>query len=197
MFFYDLPRLSVDLDFDLLREESENLVYEKIRNILLKYGTIHDEARKFYGPVLVLDYGVGERKLKVEISKRNFNSRYEILDLLGISVNVMVSADLFAHKLCALLDRRVIANRDIFDSWYFMQRQTPVNKVLVEQRMGMPYSDYLQKCITELEKKISGSMLSGMGELLDPGLKQFVKTKLLSETLNLLKFYREYPLIAP
>jgi hypothetical protein len=41
-----------------------------VRSILLNYGKIADEAKKFYGPVLVLDYGAGERKLKVEISNR-------------------------------------------------------------------------------------------------------------------------------
>jgi hypothetical protein len=35
-------------------------VYDKVRTILLKYGTITDEAKKFYGPIIVLDYGVDE-----------------------------------------------------------------------------------------------------------------------------------------
>ena len=65
MFFYNLPRFSVDLDFNLLDREKEKKVYEKVRKILLKYGKIHDEAMKFYGPIIVLDYGMGERKLTV------------------------------------------------------------------------------------------------------------------------------------
>ena len=68
MFFYDLPRFSVDLDFNLLDPSKEESVYQKVRSILLKYGTIADEAKKFYGPVVVLDYGYSERKLKVEIA---------------------------------------------------------------------------------------------------------------------------------
>ncbi len=77
MFFYDLPRFSVDLDFNLLCADKENLVYTKVRNIILKHGNIYDEAKKFYGPLIVLDYGVGERKLKIEISNRKFNNHYE------------------------------------------------------------------------------------------------------------------------
>jgi len=57
MFFYNLPRFSVDLDFNLLDISKEDTVYQKVRSILLKYGSITDEAKKFYGPVLVLDYG--------------------------------------------------------------------------------------------------------------------------------------------
>ena len=29
-----------------------------------------------------------------------------------------------------------ISNRDIFDGWFFMQRQTPVNTDIVESRMS-------------------------------------------------------------
>lgn len=55
MFFYDLPRFSVDLDFNLLDPGSENSVYLKLRQIVLKYGSIHDEAQKHYGPLILLD----------------------------------------------------------------------------------------------------------------------------------------------
>lgn len=61
MFFYDLPRFSVDLDFNLIKGEKGKIVYEKVREILSKYGEIHDEAPKFFGSLLVLDYGIGER----------------------------------------------------------------------------------------------------------------------------------------
>ncbi len=151
MFFYDLPRFSVDLDFNLITRDNQDLVYDKVRSILLKYGKIADEAKKFYGPVLVLDYGAGERKLKVEISNREFDNQYEIKNFLGIKIMVMAEADMFAHKVCALLDRNALTNRDIFDSWFFMQRQTPINTQLVEVRMQMPFADYIQNCIDKLE----------------------------------------------
>ena len=154
MFFYDLPRFSVDLDFNLLDLTKEKTVYEKVRRILLKYGKIFDEALKFYGPIIVLDYGVGERKLKVEISNRQWKNQYERKNLLGINMEVMVAPDMFAHKLCALLDRGELTNRDIFDSWFFMQKQMPINKEIVETRMEMSLADYIQKCINHLEKML-------------------------------------------
>jgi predicted nucleotidyltransferase component of viral defense system len=147
MFFYDLPRFSVDLDFNLIQKQKEEAVYGKIEQILLKYGTIHDKAQKFHDPLLVLDYGKGERKLKVEISNRFFGDRYELKNLLGINMNVMVKPDMFAHKLCALSSRKSIANRDIFDCWFFMEQQTPINKSIVEKRMKMPLEAYFQKCV--------------------------------------------------
>ena len=194
MFFYDLPRLSVDLDFNLLNPDKEEMVYGKVREILLKHGTLHDEAKKFYGIICVLDYGAGERKLKVEISNRTFGDHYEVKNLLGINTQVMVAPDMFAHKLCAMLDRTAITNRDIFDCWFFMNNKTPLNKYIIETRMKMPLADYLQKCIDTLESMSDKGMLNGLGELMDEEMKQFVRIKLRTETIILLKFYKQFPI---
>jgi predicted nucleotidyltransferase component of viral defense system len=195
MFFYDLPRFSIDLDFNLLENKKEDIVYKKVRNIVLKYGKIFDEAKKFYGPLLVLDYGVNERKLKVEISNRTFENRYEIKNLLGINVKVMIQEDMFAHKLCALLDRKEVANRDVFDCWFFMHRQTPVNKYIVESRMRMSSDQYLEACIQLLEGMSDKGLLQGMGELLDDKMKRFVRLELRDEAIKLMKFYKNYPIL--
>lgn len=196
MFFHDLPRFSVDLDFDLLDAEKEDYVYEKIRKIVLKHGRIFDEAKKFYGLLLVLDYGTGERKLKLEISNRMFNSRYELKNLFGFNVRVMMESDMFAHKLCALLDRNAITNRDIFDTWFFLSRQTPINKAIVETRMNVSLETHLDNCINLLETMKSGRLLDGLGELMNDDIKQFVRTKLLFETISQLQFYRKFPILS-
>ncbi|MDZ4058449.1 MAG: nucleotidyl transferase AbiEii/AbiGii toxin family protein, partial [Bacteroidales bacterium] len=195
-FFYDLPRFSVDLDFNLLDVKKEKEVYEKVRKILLRYGKIFDEAMKFNGPIMVLDYGVGERKLKVEISNRKWDNHYELKNLLGIHMKVMVAPDMFAHKLCALLDRREVTNRDIFDIWFFLQKQTPLNKKIIEVRTEMSLEGYIKKCIDQLESMSDRGMLNGLGELMDGGMKKFVRTKLRTETISLLKFYKDFPILA-
>ena len=195
MFFYDLPRFSVDLDFNLLDIQKEDIAYRKVHQILSRYGKIFDEAKKFYGPLIVLDYGINERKLKVEISNRVFENRYEIKNLLGINVKVMVKEDMFAHNLCALLDRDTIANRDIFDCWFFMQRQTPVNISIVESRMSRSFSKYIQTCIGRLEPMSDKGLLQGIGELMDSKMKRFVQVKMRSEVIKLLKFYKDYPIL--
>jgi hypothetical protein len=183
------------LDFNLLHKEQEDLVYNKVRKILLKYGSIYDEAKKYYGPLVVLNYGYGERKLKVEISNRVFENRYEIKNLLGINVKLMVQEDMFAHKLCALLDRSSITNRDIFDCWFFMEKRTPINKNIVESRMKMPLAEYLQQCIDLLESMNDKGLLQGLGELMEDSMKKFVQIEMRSETIVLLKFYKEFPIL--
>ena len=196
MFFYNLPRFSVDLDFNLLQsdKEKETEIYLKLRNILLKYGKIDDEAQKFFGPILVLNYGKGERKLKVEISNRKDDSHYEVKTFMGINMLVMTVADMFAHKLCALLNRSELVNRDIFDCWFFMENRTPVNTNLIENRMTMPFSDYLQNCIDTLNNIPDKGLLNGIGDLIDEKMKNFVRTKLRTEAMILMRFYKEFPI---
>jgi predicted nucleotidyltransferase component of viral defense system len=197
MFLYNLPRFSIDLDFNLISFEKENEteIFQMLRNILLKYGNIDDEAQKFFGPILVLDYSKGERKLKVEISNRRYDNHYESKTFMGINMLVMTIADMFAHKLCALLDRNEIANRDIFDCWFLMENRTPININMVENRMKIPFPDYLQKCIDTLNNFSGKSLLNGIGDLIDDKMKSFVRTKLRSETILLMQFYKEYPII--
>ena len=196
MFFYGLPRFSVDLDFNLLDSGKEKEVHDKVRKILLKYGDIHDEALKFFGSVFVLDYGQGERKLKVEISNRQYDNHYEIKNLLGIDMKVLVKSDMFAHKLCALLDRNEITGRDVFDCWFFLNSQTPINANIVESRMDMPLQEYIQQCIDTLEQVSDKTIMNGLGELTDGEIKKFAKTRLRHETISLLTFFKAYPIIA-
>lgn len=195
MFLYNLPRFSVDLDFNLLNADAKDLVYEKIKAIVLKHGTIHDEAKKHFGSIIVLSYGKGERKLKIEISNRVFEDHYELKDFLGIQLKVMVLQDLFAHKLCALLDRNELTNRDVFDIHFLLTKRTAINKQIVESRMKMPLSDYLQQCIDSIEKLSDKGMLYGLGELTDKETKTFVRNQLRTETIELLKIFQAFPII--
>lgn len=196
MFFYDLPRFSVDLDFNLLDTDKEKVVHDKVRKILLKYGDIHDEALKFFGSVFVLDYGQDERKLKVEISNRQYDNHYEVKNLLGIGMKVLVKPDMFAHKLCALLDRNEITGRDVFDCWYFLNTHTSINANIVEERMKMPLQEYIQRCIDTLEQVSDKTIMNGLGELTDGEIKKYAKTKLRKETISLLGFYKAFPTLA-
>ena len=193
MFFHNLPRFSTDLDFNLLEPEKEEDVYERVRKIVLKYGKIHDEAIKHYGIIIVLDYGIGERKLKIEISNRLYDNHYEIKNYLGLLMRVMVKEDMFAHKLCALLDRTEITSRDVFDCWFFLKERTSINKAIVESRMGMPIEEYLDKCIASIQEISEKSLISGLGELTEGEMKNFVRHSLKDELISLLTMFKAFP----
>ena len=188
--FYNLNRFSVDLDFDLLDAEKEDYVFEQIKKILENYGTIKEAEKKRFNLFYVLAYDdkvPGAQNIKVEINRREFGSKYEVKSYLGISMKVMVQEDMFAHKLCAMYERIGKTNRDIFDVWYFLQNEWPVNKKIVEERTSMIFKEFLQKCVDSLEKMTDQNILSGMGELLDAKQKDWVKAKLRTETIFLLK----------
>lgn len=193
MFFHNLPRFSTDLDFNLLDIAKETEVYEHVHSIVFKYGKIHDKAIKHYGIIIVLDYGIGERKLKIEISNRQHNNHYEIRNYLGLQMRVMVKEDMFAHKLCALLDRDEIASRDIFDCWFFLKERTALNKEIVENRMGMPINAYIDKCFYSVQQFSEKSLINGLGELTEGAMKNFVRHGLKDELLSLLTMFRAFP----
>lgn len=139
MFFHSLPRFSVDLDFNILDVSQTEKVYDRVRRIALKYGGIADEQMKHSGPIIVLNYGKGERNLKLEMSTRCYDNHYEIKNLGGTFVRVMAAPDMFAHKLCVLLDRgEGITGRDVFDLHFFLPKGEYIHKGIVEQRMQKP-----------------------------------------------------------
>jgi predicted nucleotidyltransferase component of viral defense system len=186
-FFYNLGRFSVDLDFDLLKEAQEDLVFEKGERILRGYGVLKEKRRKQHTLFFLLSYDEKAPNIKVEINRRSFGSRFELKNYLGISMLVMVKEDMFAHKLVAMLQRTKAANRDVYDVWHFLKNNWPVNKELVEKRAETSFKDHLKKCITFVESVGDRAILSGMGELLDEKQKAWARIHLKKDTVFLLK----------
>lgn len=195
MFFHNLNRFSTDLDFNLLDPDKLNLAYDKVRAILTRFGTIDAEAKKLYGPVLVLNYGKGERMLKVEISVRQYPNHYEMRSLAGTDIRVMVMSDMFAHKLCAMGER--LSPRDIYDVWFFLQNHTEINEEIVRIRTAKSVSEYTAWCAEHVKEASPKLLMQGLGEVLnDAKSKTFVKNKLIAETSSALELFSAFPLIA-
>ncbi len=194
MFFHGLPRFSTDLDFNLLAPDKAELVLSKLRKILQRFGTIDDEANKYFGPILVLNYGRGERMLKIEVSKRLYDNHYSLHNLGGVDMRVMTMPDMFAHKLCAMGERN--SARDVFDCWFFLSNHYDINEHIVLQRTGLSVSEYAMRCVESLGQLKPSAMMQGLGEVLDVKLKSFVRTRLLDETSTLLQMFAAFPAIA-
>ena len=187
MMFYGLPRSSVDLDFDLLDESKEDEVFEKVSAIVKAYGTVRDSRIKRFNLLHVISYNPQAQNVKIEINRRQFGSKYEMKNYLGISMLVMVQEDMFAHKLMAMIERVGKTSRDIFDVQYFAKNNWPINKKIVEDRSRTSFREALEKAIGLLESMDNKHILEGLGELLSDSQKDSVRAKLKSDTVFLLK----------
>ena len=195
MFFHNLPRFSTDLDFNLLDVSKQDMVYNKVRQILLRFGTIDDEAKKLYGPIMVLNYGKGERMLKVEISNRQYDNHYETKTLAGTDIRVLTVPDMFAHKLCAMGER--LSPRDVFDVWFFLQQMhASVNENIIKERTGKTVAEYAAWCSQRVREASPRLLMQGLGEVIDDTrTKNFVKTRLIEETAQALELFATFPQI--
>lgn len=187
--FYNLPRFSTDLDFDLLNIEKYQKVYEKVKAIASKYGEIKDEQLKTKTLYFRLSYEAGQPAIKIEISRKvEPSDTYNIREFFGLPVMVSDQECMAANKLVAVLDRKKMVNRDWFDSWFFLKNNWPINEGIIKSRVGLSLVEYFEKLVTFLEKeKDSLNILHGLGEVLDAKQKLFVKDKMLDEILFLLK----------
>ena len=195
MFFHNLPRFSTDLDFNLLDMSKQDVAYNKVRQILLRFGTIDDEAKKLNGPILVLNYGKGERMLQVEISNRQYDNHYETKNLAGTDIRVLTIPDMFAHKLCAMGER--LSPCDVFDVWFFLQQMhASVNKNIIKERTGKTVSEYAAWCSQRVREASPKLLMQGLGEVIDDSrTKNFVKTRLIEETTQALELFAAFPQI--
>lgn len=190
LLFYDLPRFSVDLDFDLLNLDKKEVVFEKIKNVLVGLGELKQAVDKQNTLFFLLRYQKDFRNLKIEISKRVDFTSYETKHYLGIPVLVMKTEDMAAGKLCALLTRKNFAARDLFDLWFFLKNDWQINEQVVKRKTKMS----LKQALKEAEKKIKSvgktQLLSGLGDLIEPIQKTWIKDKLKDELLFQLKLYQ-------
>lgn len=195
-FFYGLPRFSVDLDFDFIPgdELSQNGIFEKIKKILGKYGTVKDARSKRFTIFFLLSYGDEDHNIKVEISIRNLiadiQSCYKLKEYLGISILAAKKEYLFAGKLAALTMRSETAMRDVYDIYYFAKNNWDINKAIVEEITGRKFKEHIADCVETVKVIKENQILRGLGELVDDKEKAWVKRQLKEEVLFLLKNYQ-------
>lgn len=196
-FFYNLPRFSVDLDFDFLEvtEENQKMVFEKVVAILSKYGQVKDQCIKRFTVFALLSYGDDDHNIKVEINVRklaeNMKELYEMKEYLGISMLVAKKDYLFAGKLSALTLRVETAMRDIFDIHYFAKNRWDINAEVVKNLTGKTIEEYLPDCIAFVEKIKDSQILRGFGEFIDSEKqKDWVRNHLKADAIFMLKNYQ-------
>jgi predicted nucleotidyltransferase component of viral defense system len=188
--FYNLDRFSLDLDFNLLNAAKKEEVFNKIQLILKKYGTFLEDSIKRNTIVFVLSYNTKAPNIKIEISLRNFKDNYDIKSMLGISIQVMTESNMFAHKLVALTDRKIIANRDLYDIYWFFKRDTDISEDIILKRTGINLKEYLVSVERFISEKANNKhILNGLGEILIEKQKDWVRNCLKEELLFTIRNY--------
>lgn len=194
-FFYGLPRFSVDLDFDSFSNDEpvQKTIFEKIGNVLKKYGEIKDNCIKRNTVFFMLSYGDADHNIKVEINTRmlmpDVKDYYELKEYLGISMLVAKKDYLFSSKLAALTVRSETAMRDIYDIWHFGKNNWDINAEVIKIRTNKTVKEHLSDCVPVIEKVKDNQILQGLGELLSEKEKAWVKIHLRKEVIFLLKNY--------
>lgn len=183
MFCYDLPRFSVDLDFNLLDPEKKDVVLERLKILLGQFGELREATEKHFTLFFLLNYKKGERNLKIEISKRPLKAEYAIKQYLGISMLVMTEADMVAAKLAALLTRKRFAPRDVYDVWFFLKNHWDINEEFLKVQTGMTLVPALKAAVKKVQPVKATELLGGLGELLDNKQKTWAREHLVEDAV--------------
>lgn len=183
--FYGLDRFSVDLDFNLLTESFND---QLVTNILTQYLRIDDHFNKHFTWFWLGSYEKGSPKIKVEVNKREYPDKYISKDFYGLTVPVMAPDSMFAHKLCAITDRKKLQNRDLFDAHFMFTKQFDINEEIIKIRTGKVVKEYFADLIEFIEKNVNpNTILDGLGELISDQQKDHVKAALKRDLLFDLK----------
>ncbi len=191
LLFYDLPRFSVDLDFDLLTETKNETVLKEVAKITEKYAKIKETYIKRNTIFLLLSYGDKDHNIKIEISIRSLKNNFDILNYLGIPMRVMTKEDMFANKLLALVGRKNTASRDIFDLHYFFAQKWDINEKIIKKQTGKNLEQYLREVLIFLEKFDNKLILHSLGELVDEKQKTWIKEGLRKDLIFFIKLRLE------
>ena len=176
MFFYDLPRLSVDLDFDFLWKDHKKII-PIIKKILENFGKISDFEDKFYTLFYELNYGFGERNMKIEIRKKWLFWEFTTRNFMWENILIMKESDLFTNKLIALLHRKTVTNRDIFDTRFFLQKWVQINEKIFIDQIQKTTKEYLQKIYEFIKNYDFWKILYWLWELVDNEQKNLQRQK--------------------
>jgi len=195
LLFYNLPRFSVDLDFDLivnLKKDSPELkeFIDKMSSLLSTKFEIKDQSAKYNTLFWLVSYGSGLANIKVEVSTRdNPYNHYNLVPFYGTTIRVIDLKDMIAHKLVAVTERGILANRDLFDIHYFLglPEASQINYQIIKHRTGKDPKEFYLSLLKYLDKINSKSILSGLGEVLTDSQKDWAKAKLITEIKGLVQ----------
>jgi predicted nucleotidyltransferase component of viral defense system len=182
--FYNLPRISLDLDLDIISPFTPDEI-DKLKIILGKSGIIKNFHDKIHTIFFLLNYKENAPNIKIEMNKRIWqNNVYVPAWIMGVEIKIADESTIFTNKLVALTDRKLPVARDLFDVYYFLKAEYPINHSLLKERTGKNEEEYLTFLERYIKKSFSKrNILQGLGEILDREQKEWVRKKLIDEII--------------
>ncbi|MBN3039570.1 MAG: nucleotidyl transferase AbiEii/AbiGii toxin family protein [Candidatus Omnitrophica bacterium] len=183
--FYNLPRFSFDLDFDIVRPFG-NAETSLLREIVSQHGNVREFYDKSFTLFCLFDYGKGHPNIKIELNKRLWkNNTYKPAWFMGVAMRIADESTLITNKIIALTNRRGAVARDLYDTWFFLKKGYSLNDALIMERTSQDKNTYLKSVIMFIKKHFtSRNVLQGLGESLDEKQKVWVKAHLINETMS-------------
>lgn len=185
--FYDLPRFSTDLDFDISKDcPDPEEIFKKLKNTINKYGKIKDSRIKRNTILLVLSYEKYRTLIKIEASIRNFPEKYEIKNFFGTDIKLLSLDLICAQKLMALAER--IKGRDLFDAYYIFLNKFPISKSIISLRMEKNMKEFWIHLKNKVEKNFNRrNVLHELGEVVKPHQKDWIRNSLKKEVIKMIE----------
>ena len=107
---------------------------------------------------------------------------------MGVRIQIVDEATLLTNKMVALSERKQPVSRDLFDVYYLLNLNFPINEKLIEERTKRNKKEYLESLIEFIQEKYTPrNILQGLGEVLDQKQKIWVKKELISATIKEIK----------
>ncbi|MFP3911220.1 MAG: nucleotidyl transferase AbiEii/AbiGii toxin family protein [Desulfobacteraceae bacterium] len=184
---YGLPRYSEDVDYDFLGAISLGELIRTIKDLFIRRRwEITDDAVKFQTVLVELRFTGPDRNfhIKIEISTREKELKTAIFSLRGVPVLTLEPAFLMTEKLFTFLDRG--AGRDIFDAWFILNTSYPLDEVMIEKKFGHR-TVFFQALLQAVQKADSKRILRDTGKLLNPDLRNWIKTSFLCDFKRLIE----------
>ena len=188
MLFHSLNRFSTDLDFDI-RNETDDINFKRLCRLTASHLTINDSAEKQNTYLLEGSYESGMQQVKIEVNRRKFPQDFTLYNYLGLSIPILSRENMLAHKLCAIISRKTIQNRDIYDADFMLKKNWEPNIEIIKLRTNLGMADYCSVLLETVNNTaIQKNIMLGLGEVLDKKERDWARK-------NLVKSFQEQLLL--
>jgi len=190
-------RFSVDLDFDLLDIEQQQVIRNSFEKIFDKLGLeIKDQSSQI--PQYFVRYKAAtDQRNTIKIDTQYpppTNNQYEPVKFIDIDRFLLCQTKetMLANKLVAPLDRfqkhQSFASRDVFDIHSFLMQNLSYNSEVILERTKLSLPEFFQRLISFIDEQLTETVINqDLNSLLQPKDFQQVRKYLKIETLRLLR----------